>query len=94
MAGGERHILGQSHIGKGADQLVGHGEPAARAGVHRRPGNVVSVEANHARTGPQHAGEQPHEGGLAGAVRSYQTQEFPLLYRDVDTANRTHAAER
>ena len=93
MGGGERHVLDQRHVGEGPDQLVGHRQAPARAGVYRRPRDLVPIEAHLARAGSHDAGEQAHQGGLAGSVRSDETHQLALLHRDIDPANRAHPAE-
>jgi hypothetical protein len=70
------------------DGRVLAGQPEQRADLVRLADHVEAAHAGGAGVGAQQGGQDAHGGGLAGAVRSQQPVDGPLLDRQVDPAQR------
>ena len=66
--GGDAHVLQHGGAGQDVGDLVRAGDALARDACGRQPGDVLAVEEDPARGGPEHAGQAVEEGGLPGAV--------------------------
>jgi hypothetical protein len=63
------------------------------ANLHGLGYDVVAADARPAAVRPEQGGQDAHDGGLAGPVRSEQRQYLSALSRDVHSGERLRAAE-
>src|ERR1700694_4837110 len=57
------------------------------------PGDVLAVEADRPRGGPEEPGQQVEAGGLAGAVGADQADDLARLDREVGAVDRAPSVE-
>ena len=85
LENGERDRLDRGKLREKRVDLESACEPALHARIGLERGDVFAGQKNLARVRPQHAGEQVHERGFAGAVRPDERVAHALrqLERDV-----------
>ena len=66
-------------VAGGDVDLKGSGQSEPGDFMGAQAGDVLPVENDAARHGREHAGDAVEEGGLAGAVRPDEPQQFALL---------------
>ncbi len=81
----------QGDLERGEGQLVRgllrhHGD-AAGALARRERGELVAQQAHRAARGAQRSREQPHQGRLAGAVRTEQADDLAAPDREADAGD-------
>ena len=92
-AGCQRHVVDQRHAAKRRHDLLRQGQPAPYAQVCRQAIQRLAIQQHRAAGRPHHPRDDPQHGGLAGAVRADQAQQFTLLHVEGYVADRGNAVE-
>ena len=69
------------------------GQPDGAADRGRLAHDVMALDHRPAAVGQQQRGQDPHRGGLPGAVGAEHAEHRPARHRQVDTARRLHIPE-
>ena len=90
----EEHVLRHRQVGHDGELLVHH----ADAGIERVAGgaeaHLAALDLHRAGEIGMHAGDDLHQRRLAGAVLADEAVDLAGAEREVDIAQRLHAAER
>ena len=88
-----QHVLEHGHVGERFRNLIGAADAEAAAVPRAHAGDVSAVEHDPAAAWRQHAGDHVEQGGLAGAVRSQNADDFARLDFEVDPVDDDEPAE-
>jgi len=91
--GGDTDVFQRGGVRQDVGDLVGTCDALARDAVRGQPRDVLALEQDAARGGPQNAGQAIEEGAFARAVRPDDGADFITPDLEVDAIERRQAAE-
>ena len=89
----ERDVVGEGERFERAYDLLGQRQPGSYAAVDRPSGHVLPAEHDKPGLGAQDTGDDAHQGGLACAVGTDETEQLPLAHLERDVFDGNHPAE-
>src|SRR5581483_3937646 len=90
---GQPDVLPHAQVAEHARRLERAAQPGPRPPDRAVTGDVASVQFDPAGAGPQQAGDQVEQRGLAGAVRPDDAEHLPRSHRQVDVVQDARAAD-
>jgi hypothetical protein len=87
-------VLAAGEVLEEAGDLERPCQPASGHRLWRQPGDVLVERDDLAGRGPQEAGEEVEQRGLAGAVGPHEGVHSALMHLEVDAVDRAEAPER
>ena len=89
----EEDVLGHAQGPGQTAFLEDHGNAGRLSGAGIGETHLLTGHANDAFVGSEHAGQDVHQGALAGSVLAEQGVDFALAHIQIDPAECPHAGE-